>query len=85
MPANTHFMTGLSNSTILDDFEIVESLINRKIQLEQDLLDLKRKINDRNMLSRPAIRLFRLSEKLILAELEWLNEEIGGMKDETKY
>ncbi len=71
MPSNTHFMTGLANSS---------TLIKRKIQLEQDLADLKEKINKENSPSLPATRLFHLSEKLILSELEWLNKEIGELK-----
>ncbi|MGI0510945.1 PadR family transcriptional regulator [Treponema denticola] len=75
MPSNTHFMTGLANSSILNDAETLQSLIKRKIQLEQDLVDLKE-----NSPSLPATRLFHLSEKLILSELEWLNKEIGELK-----
>ncbi|AIN93247.1 MULTISPECIES: PadR family transcriptional regulator [Treponema] len=80
MPSNTHFMTGLANSSILNNAETLQSLIKRKIQLEQDLADLKEKINKENSPSLPATRLFHLSEKLILSELEWLNKEIGELK-----
>lgn len=80
MPANTHFMTGLANSPILDEREITESLRKRKMQLERDLVNLKEKSKGKNTASRSAARLFGLSERLILAELKWLHEETGEGK-----
>ena len=80
MPANTHLMTGLANSAVLDGVEVADSLLKRKIRLEQDLINLKEKAKEKNTVSRSAARLFGLSEKLILAELEWLNEEMGEVK-----
>ena len=41
---------------------------------------LKEKAKEKNTAARSAARLFGLSEKLILAELEWLNEEMGEVK-----
>ncbi len=78
-PANTHFMTGLANSVLLSKDEFLQSLEERKRQIENDLTMLIHKkmveITD-NKAPRAALQLFELSEILINAELNWITMEI---------
>jgi len=79
-PSNTHLMTGLSNSHIITEDEMKNSLKERKKQLEEDLNSLQVKMSNDEKLPVLAQRLFSLSKTLIKSELEWINKELERSK-----
>ncbi len=83
-PSNTHLMTGLSNSHIISEDEMKNSLKQRKIHLEEDLNSLQFKMSNDKKLPILAQRLFSLSETLIKAELEWIYKELKRSKNKIE-
>lgn len=75
-PANTHFMTGLATSQLIEDTELTKSLEQRKASLTSDLKALQSKQSSVAYMPRPALQLFSLSEALLKAELSWVNKEL---------
>ncbi len=75
-PANTHFMTGLATSQLINDAELGKALEQRKIAIASDLKTLQSKLASIEHMPRPAQQLFGLSEALLKAELNWVNKEL---------
>jgi DNA-binding PadR family transcriptional regulator len=75
-PANTHLMTGLATSQLIEDTELNKTLEQRKTTLASDLKALQTKASSVEHLPRPTRQLFSLSEALLKAELNWVNEEL---------
>ena len=75
-PANTHLMTALATSFSLDDDELVAALLQRKENLEADLAVMHHTATRSQHNTPIAQRLFHLGQVLLVAELEWINQEI---------
>lgn len=75
-PANTHFVTGLATSGLIDASEFTELLRQRKASISFDLRALQTKRLAIKAMPEAARRLFSLSEVLLDAELNWINKEI---------
>ncbi|MCB9820052.1 helix-turn-helix transcriptional regulator [Candidatus Nomurabacteria bacterium] len=75
-PANTHFMTGLATSQLIEDTELNKTLEQRKATLASDLKVLEGKASSVERMPRSARQLFNLSEVLLKAELNWVNKEL---------
>lgn len=75
-PANTHLMTGLATSQLINDTELNKTLEQRKTTLASDLKVLQSKASSVEHMPRSARQLFSLSETLLKAELNWVNKEL---------
>lgn len=74
-PANTHFMTGLAVSHLLEQTELAEALLKRREQLAADLTAIHKK-QLLKAAPQSAQRLLDLSEAVLEAEMDWINKEI---------
>lgn len=75
-PANSHFMTALSNSQRLSAKELIEVFTERKKTLEEDLQTLKIQKNA----PRSARQLFSFALVMLQSELNWLESEIEALQ-----
>ena len=84
-PTNTHFMTGFATSFLLDNEELIVALSKRKENLETDLSNMLHERENNQHYTPIAQQLFSLGQALMLAELDWINQEIhllqGGNED----
>jgi len=84
-PTNTHFMTGFATSFLLDNEELVVALSKRKESLKTDLSNMLHERENSQHHTPIAQQLFSLGQALMLAELNWINQEIhllqGGNED----
>ena len=78
-PANAHLMTGLATSYLLNDNELCAALSKRKEILEKDLKDMQNKQKGNHNDTAVAQQLFSLSQTLLKAEKDWLNQELKKM------
>ncbi|MFN8510961.1 MAG: PadR family transcriptional regulator [Deinococcaceae bacterium] len=78
-PANTHLMTGLATSHLIEEAEFARLLEQRKAELISDLRALQNKRLAVKDAAQSAHRLFNLSEVLLEAELSWIEKEIERM------
>ncbi len=79
-PANTHFMTGLATSHLIEAGELAKSLKQRSVELSSDLTALKTKQSTVENMPQSARRLLELGETLLEAELRWINKELERTK-----
>ena len=79
-PSNTHLMTGLANSHCIGDEEWRLALEERRRQLAWDYAALQKKLPLEEEKSPSAGRLFRLSERLLRAELDFVEGELERME-----
>jgi len=66
----------LATSFSLDDDELVAALLQRKENLEADLAVMHHTATRSQHNTPIAQRLFHLGQVLLVAELEWINQEI---------
>lgn len=75
-PANSHLMTGLATSQLIKSTTLHTALKKRRGTLATDLAALQNKQSSLLHAPRSAQQLFSLSEALLRAELNWINEEL---------
>jgi DNA-binding PadR family transcriptional regulator len=75
-PTNTHIMTGLAASYLIEGTELTGALIKRREQLTADLTAIHEKQQVLKAAPHSARRLIDLSETLLEAELNWVHKEI---------
>ena len=79
-PANSHFMTALSNSQRLSSKELIEVFTERKKTLEEDLQALKIQKSAEKNAPRSARQLFSFALVMLQSELNWLESEIEALQ-----
>lgn len=79
-PANSHFMTALTNSQSLSSEELLQAFVVRKKVLEDDLQALKIRRTTEKHAPRAAQQLFSLGLTMLKAELNWLESEIQDLQ-----
>ena len=75
-PANTHLMTGLAVSYLIEGTELTEALLTRQEQVAADLAAIHKKQVALQAAPPAARRLLDLSAELLEAELHWITKEI---------
>ena len=78
-------MTGFATSFLLGNEELIVALSKRKESLETDLSNMLHERENSQHHAPIAQQLFSLGQTLMLAELDWINQEIhllqGGNED----
>ena len=72
-------MTGLATSYLLNNNELCAALFKRKEILEKDLKDMQNKQKGNHNDTAVAQQLFSLSQTLLKAEKDWLNQDLKKM------
>ncbi|AME09421.1 MULTISPECIES: PadR family transcriptional regulator [Gemella] len=78
-PANTHLMTGLATSHLINTLELITALEDRQAVLLTDLKILQEKMKKGSNVQ-AARQLFSLSEVLLKAELSWIKNELERLR-----